>query len=88
MGLLTGLLGAPFGPVRGIVWALDQALAAAEREYYDPTPFHRELAELEGSLLAGDIDQAEFDRREDELLDRLERIRPTVNPQRWEDSLE
>jgi hypothetical protein len=47
-------------------------VTAAEREYYDPEPVRQELAELEKSLLAGRIDEEEFDRREDELLDRLE----------------
>ncbi|MFF3149501.1 gas vesicle protein GvpG, partial [Streptomyces sp. NPDC057927] len=43
--------------------------------YYDPAPVHRELAELERLLVAGDIDEETFDQREDELLDRLEEIR-------------
>ncbi|MFC9500923.1 gas vesicle protein GvpG, partial [Streptomyces sp. NPDC056982] len=34
-----------------------------------------DLAELERQLLAGQIDEETFDRREDELLDRLEEIR-------------
>jgi hypothetical protein len=34
----------------------------------------RELARLEKALLDGRIDQATFDEREDELLDRLEEI--------------
>lgn len=34
----------------------------------------RELADLERRLLSGEIDQDTFDRREDELIDRLEEI--------------
>jgi hypothetical protein len=50
-------------------------LEAAEDKYYDPAPVHRELAELERQLLDGEIDEATFDVREDELLDRLDEIR-------------
>ncbi|MEU9734246.1 gas vesicle protein GvpG [Streptomyces sp. NPDC048002] len=74
MGLLTQLLTFPLAPVRGVNWVVDQVLDAAEREYYDPAPVERELAELEKALLEGRLDQAEFDEREDELLDRLEEI--------------
>ncbi|CDR05430.1 gas vesicle protein GvpG [Streptomyces iranensis] len=71
MGLLTGLLTFPLAPVRATVWAAEQMAAAAEREYYDPAPVRRALAELEQDLLAGRIDEDAYDRREDELLDRL-----------------
>ncbi|GGM97489.1 gas vesicle protein GvpG [Streptomyces fuscichromogenes] len=74
MGLLTQLLTFPLAPVRGVGWVVDRVVEAAEREYYDPEPVERELAELERALLAGRIDQAGFDEREDQLLDRLEEI--------------
>lgn len=75
MGLLTQILTLPLAPVRGTVWVLERVVEAAEDEYYDPAPIERELAELERALLAGDIDEESFDRREDELLDRLDEIR-------------
>ncbi|MGW6362256.1 gas vesicle protein GvpG [Streptomyces sp. NPDC055092] len=75
MGLLTQILTLPLAPVRGVVWVADRVLEAAEDKYYDPAPVHRELAELERRLLDGEIDEATFDEREDELLDRLEEIR-------------
>ncbi|MFD7609456.1 gas vesicle protein GvpG [Streptomyces sp. NPDC059828] len=74
MGLLTQLVTLPLAPVRGVAWVMDRVIEAAEDEYYDPAPVHRALAELERQLLAGDIDEETFDRREDELLDRLEEI--------------
>ncbi|MEU9964424.1 gas vesicle protein GvpG [Streptomyces malaysiensis] len=74
MGLLTGLLAFPLAPVRTTVWVAEQMAAAAEREYYDPEPVRRALAELERDLLAGRIDEDEYDRRENELLDRLDRL--------------
>ncbi|MGY5125269.1 gas vesicle protein GvpG [Streptomyces nigrescens] len=75
MGLLSQLATLPLAPVRGVAWVMERALEAAEKEYYDPEPVERELAELERALLAGDISEETFDRREDELLDRLDEIR-------------
>ncbi|WP_329281298.1 gas vesicle protein GvpG [Streptomyces sp. NBC_01451] len=76
MGLLSGLLGLPLAPLRGVGWVLEQVVREAERQYADPAPVHRELAELETDLLAGRITEEEFSLREDELLDRLEQITP------------
>ncbi|GJF31123.1 gas vesicle protein [Kitasatospora sp. NE20-6] len=75
MGLLTQILTLPLAPVRGTVWVLERVVETAENEYYDPGPVERELAALEKALLAGEIDDETFDRREDELLDRLDEIR-------------
>ncbi|MGW6401216.1 gas vesicle protein GvpG [Streptomyces sp. NPDC055134] len=75
MGLFTQLVTLPLAPVRGVIWTVDRVLEAAEKEYYDPAPVQADLAELERQLLAGQIDEETFDRREDELLDRLEEIR-------------
>lgn len=72
MGLIGELLMLPMAPVRGSAWVLRQVVAEAERQFYDPAVVRRELAELEEQLVAGEIDEAEFDRREDDLLDRLE----------------
>jgi len=74
MGLFTQLLTLPLAPVRGVGWVVDRVVEAAEEEYYDPAPVRQELAELEKALLAGDIGPETFDRREDELLDRLDEI--------------
>ncbi|MFS0696083.1 gas vesicle protein GvpG [Streptomyces nitrosporeus] len=71
MGLIAQLLTLPVAPVRGTAWVLDQVVLAAEREYYDPAPIREQLAALERRLLDGEIDEDEFDRYEDELLDRL-----------------
>ncbi|MGX9226287.1 gas vesicle protein GvpG [Streptomyces albus] len=75
MGLISELL-LPAAPLRGTAWVLRQVTAEAERQYRDPAVVQRELAELERALLAGEIDEAEFDRREDELLARLENRNP------------
>ncbi|MGW3418497.1 gas vesicle protein GvpG [Streptomyces phaeochromogenes] len=72
MGLIGEVLMLPFAPVRGSLWAMQQVVAEAERQYYDPAAVRADLSRLEQRLEAGEIDDAEFDRLEDELLDRLE----------------
>ncbi|MEW2080480.1 gas vesicle protein GvpG [Streptomyces sp. NPDC005283] len=72
MGLLGELLLLPAAPLRGAAWVLQQVVDEAERQYYDPSAIQGELARLAEQLDAGDIDEAEFDRREDELLERLQ----------------
>ncbi|MEU3607276.1 gas vesicle protein GvpG [Streptomyces sp. NPDC035033] len=74
MGLLSGLLTLPLAPLRGTAWVVDQVLLAAEREYYDPGPVRARLAALVDDFENGRLDAEEFDRREDELLDRLDEI--------------
>ena len=72
MGLIKELVLLPFAPVRGSAWVIGQVLHEAERIYYDPATVRAELARLEERLEAGEIDEEEFDRQEDELLDRLD----------------
>ncbi len=72
MGLLSEVLRLPAAPVRGSLWVIRRVLAEAERQYYDPAVIRAELARLEQKLEAGEIDADEFDRLEDQLLDRLE----------------
>jgi hypothetical protein len=72
VGLIGEVLLLPFAPVRGSGWVIRQVLNEAERLYYDPATVRAELARLEERLEAGEIDDEEFDRQEDELLERLE----------------
>lgn len=74
MGLIGEILLLPAAPIRGAGWVLQQVVREAERQYYDPAAIQRELGELAEALDNGLIDEAEFDRREDELLDRLEEV--------------
>ncbi|MES4906903.1 MULTISPECIES: gas vesicle protein GvpG [unclassified Streptomyces] len=60
-----------------IGWVLRQLLAQAEREYYNPANIQAALSDLVTLAEEGLIDEEEFERREDELLDRLEEA------QRW-----
>ncbi|MFF7896958.1 gas vesicle protein GvpG [Streptomyces sp. NPDC007907] len=72
MGLISEVLLLPFAPARGSAWAIKQVVQEAERIYYDPATVRAELGRLEEQLEAGEITEEEFDRLEDELLDRLE----------------
>lgn len=80
MGLLSELLLLPLAPARLALWTIDRVIEVAERDYNDPTAVRRELAELNRRLDAGLISEAEFDRREDELLDRLYGTRSEGEP--------
>ncbi|MDX3382493.1 gas vesicle protein GvpG [Streptomyces niveiscabiei] len=72
MGLIGEVLLLPFAPVRGSAWVIGQVVREAERIYYDPAAIRAELARLERLLTEGEITAEEFDRAEDQLLDRLE----------------
>ncbi|MER6348726.1 gas vesicle protein GvpG [Streptomyces sp. NPDC001595] len=75
MGLLVEIVALPAAPLRGIGWVLGKVVQAAEQEYYDPAPVQEELVKLQRARDAGDIEEEEFSRREDQLLARLEEIR-------------
>lgn len=72
MGLITGILTLPLAPVRGVAWVAERVQEQAEAEFYDENRIMRELTELEEEKTSGEIGEDEFDRRVDELLERLE----------------
>lgn len=72
MGLFTELLLLPLAPLRATAWTVERVVSAAEREQIESV--RAELVRLEQELQAGHIDEQEFDQREDELLDQLERL--------------
>ena len=71
MGLIVGLLTLPLAPVRGVAWVADQVYQEAERQWSDPEAIHAELAAIQTRREEGTIDEAEADRREEELIQRL-----------------
>jgi hypothetical protein len=71
MGLLSELLLLPLAPARVALWTVDRVVEAASQQYHGPAAVRRELVELSRQFDAGLISPEEFDRREDELLDRL-----------------
>ncbi|MFE4690089.1 gas vesicle protein GvpG [Streptomyces sp. NPDC056749] len=84
MGLLSGLLLLPLAPVRGVIWVAEKAEDVADRELHDPSVIRAQLAELNQELEDGNVSLEEFEREEEELLDRLHagRVRPTPNHRR------
>lgn len=77
MGLFTGLVLLPLAPVRGTIWIAEQLAAQAERELDQEVAVRRLLLEAEAALERGELTQDEYERVEDELLDRLEVARAT-----------
>lgn len=86
MGLISGLLTLPLAPVRGVVWVAEKVHEEAERQWADPATIQAALTDIEAMREAGEIDDAEADAREEELLQRLIAASPeqgqSLNP--WE----
>jgi Gas vesicle protein G len=71
MGLITSLLTWPLAPVRGVAWIAEQVRQEAERQWMDPAAIQEALDDVQARREAGLIDDAEADRLEDELIERL-----------------
>jgi hypothetical protein len=71
MGLLTGLLGLPLAPVRGVVWLAEQIRQQAEEQYYDPARIRAQLERIDEARRTGELSEAECAELENELLQRL-----------------
>jgi hypothetical protein len=87
MGLISGLLTLPLAPVRGVAWVAEQIKEEADRQWSDPATIQAALTDIEAMRESGEIDDAEADAREEELLQRLMAASPeqgqSLNP--WED---
>jgi hypothetical protein len=76
MGLLTNILLSPFlGPIWGTKWTLDKVDRVVREELTDDTPIKEDLMNLQLQLEAGEIDDAEYVRREAEIMLRLREVR-------------
>ena len=76
MGLLTNILLAPFlGPIYGTRWTLDKVDRVVREELTDDTPIKEDLMALQLELESGEIDDAEYLRREAEIMQRLRQVR-------------
>ncbi|MCG2622761.1 gas vesicle protein GvpG [Arthrobacter sp. I2-34] len=71
MGFLSGLLGLPLVPVRGVGWIAERVLEEAERQYYDPGTIRRKLEEVADAKAAGTLTAEEASALEQELVGRL-----------------
>ncbi|WP_200348324.1 gas vesicle protein GvpG [Halochromatium glycolicum] len=64
-----------FSPYRGLLWLFKEIHNAALEEVEgEATRIRNELTNLYMMLETGELDEAEFDRREGPLLDRLDEI--------------
>ncbi|MGF1500989.1 MAG: gas vesicle protein GvpG [Paracoccaceae bacterium] len=69
MGLVTRLLTLPISaPLIGAWWIAQKLAETAEAELTDPARLKKRLAELEGRLLAGEIDEDQYDTEEEQIL--------------------
>jgi hypothetical protein len=76
MGLLTNILLSPFlGPIWGTKWTLDKVDRVVREELTDDTPIKEDLMKLQMQLEMAEIDDAEYVRREAEIMQRLREIR-------------
>ncbi|MDP3893125.1 gas vesicle protein GvpG [Nocardioides sp.] len=71
MGLLTGLLGLPLAPLRGVVAVAEQIRQQAEDELYDPATIRAQLELVEQQRASGELSEEEATAWEDELIERL-----------------
>jgi Gas vesicle protein G len=71
MGLITGILKLPLAPGRGAAWIGEQVRQEAERQWRDPAALQEALTDVQARREASLIDDAEADRLEDELIERL-----------------
>lgn len=77
--MLAALLGFPIAmPLLGVGWLARQVAEAALQEMLDPARIEAALLALERRLDAGEIDEAEYEAGETELLEALTRMRATA----------
>lgn len=71
MGLITGILGLPVAPLRGVIAAAEQVRRQAEEEFYDPVRIREEMEHVQRLREDGAISDEEATSWEDQLVERL-----------------
>ncbi|MEH0969690.1 gas vesicle protein GvpG [Micromonospora sp. CPCC 205546] len=71
MDILWTLLTLPYAPVRGLTAVVKVIAREAESRQHDPVDVRRELEALDAAAAAGEIDAAERDRGQQQVLERL-----------------
>lgn len=71
MGLITGIVGLPVAPLRGVIAVAEQLLEQAEEEFYDPVRIREQLERVDRMRQDGTLDGDEATAWEDELVERL-----------------
>ena len=72
MGLVTGIVGLPLLPLKGVIWVAERIQEEAEAQYYDPVRIRAQLDEIEEAVRNGTLSEEEGEELEDQLLDRLQ----------------
>lgn len=75
MGFLSAIILLPLAPLRGTIWLAERLADVAERELDSDTTLRRLLVEAEMAFDSGELTLEEYEQVEDELLERLERVR-------------
>jgi len=75
VGLLDLLLPQLMIPLKGIHWIASKLHETAEKELTDKSRIQRQLLKLQMRYELEEIEDAEYDRQEKELLSQLEAIR-------------
>jgi cytochrome c-type biogenesis protein CcmH/NrfG len=71
MGLISGILGLPLAPLRGVVAAAEQVRRQAEDQFFDPAAIRQQLEEVQRLREEGALSEEEALMWEDELVERL-----------------
>jgi hypothetical protein len=71
MGLVTGILGLPLAPVRGVLALGELIRKRVDEELHDPASVRRELEALEEARAAGEISAEEEAEAQQQVLNRL-----------------
>lgn len=71
MGLISGILGLPVAPLRGVVAAAEQIQREAEDQFYDPVRIRQQLERVDKMRADGRLSDDEAEAWEDELVERL-----------------
>jgi cytochrome c-type biogenesis protein CcmH/NrfG len=71
VGLISGILGLPLAPLRGVIAAAEQVRQQAEDDFYDPAAIRVQLEEVQRLREEGALSEEEAMMWEDELVERL-----------------
>lgn len=71
MGLISGILGLPVAPLRGVVAVTEQIRREAEDQFYDPVRIRQQLERVDKMRGDGTLTEDEAEVWEDELVERL-----------------
>ena len=71
MGLISGIVGLPIAPLRGVLAAAEQIRRQAEEEFYDPVRIRQQLEQVDRMRRDGTLTDDEAIAWEDELVERL-----------------